>query len=266
MQKYIEIFKYEMKNVIRDKMTLMMIVYPFLMIFISSYLIPKILESVDTNSIQAKYASLIMFITLISMGTFIIIALFAFVLLDRKDEKTLYSISATPLSVTGYIKFQATYYFILSVISNLLILIGTKLLAKDAYSYTIMGNTVDLFGNLTYDKIIIFSIVSSLYMPALALLLSAISNNKIEGFAYMKFSGFLILIPILLVLDTFNGGLQYILGITPNFWSIKGLMVTVMPENDANMNFWLYMLIGTIYGIILIIPSYKFFIKRALRT
>lgn len=266
MQKYKEMLKYELKNIFRDKMTLTILLMPVAILLLAAFLIPKILNSTDSNSAQAMVGSIIAFITLISMGTFLIASLLAFVLLDRKDEKTLNTIAATPLSVSGYIKFQAVYNYILTIIMNLILLIGLKLFANDSYSFIANGSTFYLFGDLTYDKIIVFSIVSGLYMPALGLLLSGLANNKIEGFAYVKMSGFLIVIPILIVLQSFSGGLQYVLGIAPNFWAIKGLLVTVMPSNSSDMNFWLYMLIGAVYGLSINIPAYKFFIKRAMRS
>lgn len=266
MIKVLNLFKFELKNIVRDKMTLYMLVMPFILLAASSFIIPRTLNGNDLASAGAKYGSLITFIFLISMATFIVAALLSFVLLDRKDEKTLYTIAATPLSVGGYIKFQAMYNYILTVFMNLVVLIGTKVLASDAYSYELNGQIINMFGNLGYDKIIIFSFVSGMYMPALGLLVGAISNNKIEGFAYVKMTGFLMFIPLLLILDTFSGGMQYVLGISPNFWAIKGLMITVLPSNEADMSFAWYMIIGALYGAIINIPAYKFFIRRALRV
>ena len=74
---------------------------------------------------------------------------------------------------------------------------------KEFSEYFYDNVTVRMFQDLTYGKIIVFSIVASLYMPALGLLLGGLSKNKIEGFAYMKSSGFLIFIPLLLLFDAF---------------------------------------------------------------
>jgi fluoroquinolone transport system permease protein len=263
MRKYIEIFKFEMKNIVRDRMTLTMLIFPVIMLFFSAFLVPALLKRAEGNETAMMYASIISFITFISIGTFLIGSLMSFVLLDRKDEKTLHTIAATPLSVKGYVNFMAVYHYIITVIMNLIVLIGTKAIAGGAYSYTIGGITVNLFAGLSYGKIIAYSFVSALYMPALGLFLSGLSGNKIEGFAYMKFSGFLIFIPILIIFKAFSGGGQYILGIAPNFWSIKGLLASVMPDNKADINFWLYMLFGALYSAVLCVLSYKFFLKRS---
>lgn len=265
MKKYYSILKYEMKGIFRDKMTLMMLMYPFFILILSAFLIPRLLPSADSPA-AAMYGSMIAFIMFMSMGAMIIAILLAFVLLDRKDEKTLFTIASTPLTVGGYLRFQATYHYIIALIVNLVVLIGTKLLASDAYTFETSGITVNLFGNMTYDKILVFSIVGALFVPGFGFILGALGKNKIEGFAYMKSSGILFLLPILLVLNAFRNEVQYALGLAPNFWAIKGLLVTVMPENQADMNFWLYMLVGAIYSIALNIAGYKFFIKRSLRV
>ncbi len=266
MRKYGQILKYEMKNIVKDKMTLMMFVYPPLMLVFSVLLIPKLLESAEGNQTALMYGSIISFLFFISIGTFMTGVLYAFVLLDRKDEKTIHTIAVTPLSVAGYIRFLSIYKYILTVLMNIVILVGTKLLASDAYSYTLGGITVNLFGDLTYGKIMVFSFVSALFMPAIGLFLSGLANNKIEGFAYMKMSGFLIFIPILMVFSAFDGNLQYVLGIAPNFWAIKGLYVSVIQRSESDLSFFMYMLIGALYSILLLFPSYKFYIRRSMRT
>lgn len=266
MNKYTNTLKFELKSIVRDKMTLLMLLFPLMILILSTVVIPNLLKSTDNASPAAIYGSLFAFIMFVSFGTIMIAALLAFVLLDRKDDKTLFTIATTPISIGGYLKFQATYHYLLSVLFNIIILIGTKLIASDAYVYEMGGITVNLFGDLTYPKILVFSFISSMYIPAYGFFLGAIANNKIEGFAYIKFSGFLIMIPLLLVLQTFSDGLQYVLGITPNFWSIKGLLISVMPSNEWDISFWLYMLIGGIYSLGLSIPAYKYFIKKSIHN
>ena len=100
-------------------------------------------------------------------------------------------------------------------------------------------------------------------MPTLALFQAAFAKNKVEGFAYIKCTGMLALIPIPLVLDAFQGELQYVLGIFPNFWAIKGLMQELFPMgNDANLSYPLYLLIGAVYSAVLLILMYRLFLRK----
>lgn len=45
----------------------------------------------------------------------------------------------------------------------------------------------------------------------------------------MKGTGIVALVPALMILETFQGGLQYVLGIFPNFWAVKGMLLELMP-------------------------------------
>jgi len=266
MSKYLNIVKFELKTIFRDKMTMMFMIMPLFMLALSAFAIPALLDNTTGNQSTAKYGTIIAFVTFVSMGVFLLAANLQFVLLDRKDERTLFTIAATPLSVKGYVTVQIVYHFVLAVLMNIIVIGGTKLFASDSYTFMVGEVTVRMFQDMSYGKIIIFSIVSALYMPAFGLLLAGVSKNKIEGFAYMKSSGLLLFIPLLLLIDTFNGGLQYVLGIAPNFWSIKALMTTVMPAGSADINFWWYMLIGALYSAALTVPAFKFFIKRSLNV
>jgi hypothetical protein len=51
----------------------------------------------------------------------------------------------------------------------------------------------------------------------------------VEGFAFIKATGIVTLVPMLLVLDSFRDGLQYALGVLLNFWAIKGIMNELFP-------------------------------------
>lgn len=72
------------------------------------------------------------------------------------------------------------------------------------------------------------------------------------------------MVPALMILETFQGGLQYVLGIFPNFWAVKGMLLELMPvQNQANLSYPLYLLIGGAYNVILIVVAYRLFLKKA---
>ena len=78
-------------------------------------------------------------------------------------------------------------------------ILGIKWLANEAYSFT-FGSYTFGFKNLSYGHIIYFSIVSSLLVPAVGTLIASIAKNKIEGFAFMKSGGILVMIPALVLI------------------------------------------------------------------
>ena len=152
------------------------------------------------------------------------------------------------------------YVYILSALSIIIVIAGTKLLATD--QYVMYG--VNLLDNINIGHMITFSLVAALFAPALALFQAALAKNKVEGFAIIKLTGMTALIPILMAMDTFSGGMQYILGVFPNFWSLKAMMNILFPTDASlNLNFYAYNAIGLVYNLFILLLSYKFFIKKA---
>jgi fluoroquinolone transport system permease protein len=103
-----------------------------------------------------------------------------------------------------------------------------------------------------------------LFPPALALFQGAFARNKVEGFAFIKGTGILAMVPALMILDAFQGGMQYVLGIFPNFWAIKGTLLQLLPNSDsANLSTATYFLIGVAYNLFILFAAYRLFLRKA---
>lgn len=261
MKQLLYLLKYESKTIVRDPINLYMALFPFIILALASFVFPRIFKSIDPSEVATlQMTTLLLLVIILSLGAFFLAAMATFLLLEHKDESTLHTIAVTPLGISGYIKFKMSYIYILGVISTIIVLLGTKLIAGDQY---VIGD-VSLFDQIGFIKIITFSLVSNLFTPTLGLLLASLAKNKIEGFAFIKGTGLIALLPALLILETFQGGLQYLLGIFPNFWAIKGMMQVLYPvENSANLNFTMYLIIGFIYNVVVLVAAYKLFLKKA---
>ena len=261
MNKYLSLLNYEAKTIFRDPINLYMSLFPIIMLILSSFVFPMVFELIDPmQGIWLKVTILLMLIVILAFGQFFLAAMATFLLLEHKDENSLNSIAVTPVGISGYLKFKLAYIYIMSVVGIIIILLGTKLIAGDKYN--IMG--VSLFGNIGMSHIIFFAIVNGLFTPSLSLLQSALAKNKVEGFAIIKGTGILALVPALMVLEAFQGKMQYVLGVFPNFWAIRGMFLKFMPfEMGTNLNFSIYLLIGGVYNIILLIFAYRLFLKKA---
>lgn len=261
MKKYFNLLKYELKTIYRDYFQLVMIIFPFVILLMAIYLFPLIIDSLAVSPEVIKYVIILLVIMLMSFGVFLIGAMGSFLLLEHKDEKTINTIAVTPLGVNGYLRFKIVYVYCFALISILIVLIGLKLFAKDYY----MINGVSIFDNLSYVMIIAHSIVAALVAPALSLLQATFANNKIEGFAIMKFSSMIAMAPMIMVMDTFRGKLQYVLGVFPNFWAIKAIVNVIYPNNDpSNMSFYLYLLFGLILSFLVLTLCYRMFKKKVI--
>jgi hypothetical protein len=80
----------------------------------------------------------------------------------------------------------------------------------------------------------------------------------------MKSSGLIIMLPLLTLLNAFMDWKQYLLGILPNFWTIKPLLNLVLSlDSSSNLPFYGYMIIGGAYALGLSLLAYRMFLKRA---
>jgi len=265
MQKYMALLKYELKTIFKDSMGLFMMFYPLLMLFITGFLLPEILARTTTPDSNASAITLLIgFVVTLSIGGYIMGVMLGFSLLENKDENTLQNIAASPVRISGYTLFKTTYTYFLALIGNWVMVGGLKLIASSKYQVTYQSVTIGLLDQITWGHVAIYAFVSSLIVPAVALVVAAVAKNKIEGFAFMKSGGLVIMMPLLALLNVFLDWKQYLLGIFPNFWYVKPLLnIALSLEQEANMSFYLYMVIGAIYTIGLSFLTYRLFMKKA---
>ncbi|NLO10052.1 MAG: hypothetical protein GX129_09340 [Clostridiales bacterium] len=257
MGRYLFLLRFEAKNIFRDSINIYMCVFPLVILMLASFVFPRILDRME--GIGLEITMMIMLIIILIFGSFFLAAMATFLLLDNKDDNTLNTVAVTPIGTSGYIIFKMTYIYIMTVISTIIILWGTKLIAGDRYS---IGG-VSLFDRLNLFQIIVFAFAAGLFTPAMALFQSAMAKNKIEGFALIKGSGMIAMVPALMIMNTFEGGMQYVLGIFPNFWAVKGLMMELIPNNNsANLSFFVYIFIGAVYNILILVVTYRLFLKK----
>ncbi len=260
MNKHLSLMRYEARTLVRDPFQLLMLLFPFLMLSLSVLAFPAIIRSIgEGNEAAAKITMLLLLIMIMSFGTLITGAMGSFMLLEQKDEKTINTIAVTPIGISGYLVFKLIYLYILAATSIMLVMFGTGYFAKEAYS---IGG-ISLFDNIETWQLLVYSFVAALFAPALALLQASLAKNKVEGFALVKGTGIIALLPMLIILDSFKGGLQYVLGIFPNFWSTKALFNELMGTSSASdLDFIWYMVIGAVYSLVILVVSYKIFIKK----
>lgn len=265
MKKYMSLLKYEFKTILKDSMNAVILVYPLIVLFITAFLLPGIVDkTMDSTADDATISLLIGFTLSLALGGFIMGVLLGFSLLENKDENTIMNIQATPVELSGYTMFKIIYVYVLAIFSNIIMVGGLKLFASDKYVVDYGNATVHLLDAISYGQIIVFALVASLIVPTIALILASIAKNKVEGFAFMKSGALFILIPMLALLNAFQDGKQYILGLLPNFWTIKPLLNEALGlSNGSDLSFYGYLGIGVVYSLILSAVCLRLFLKRA---
>ena len=135
MSKYLSLLRYESKTIVRDPMNLYMCLFPIVMLFLASFVFPLIFESADLlQETMLKAAMLLLLVVILAFGSFFLAAMATFLLLEQKDEHTLHTIAVTPVGAGGYLRFKMAYIYVMSVLGNTVILLGTKLLAGHRYT------------------------------------------------------------------------------------------------------------------------------------
>ncbi len=256
MKKFIDLLGYELKNLTRDSMTMILIVYPIMIVLIGSYIIPMVLEQFGEDGVQSSIVGLVIVIIFASIAPFITGAMLGFNILDHRDENTLDTIRVTPLSLKGYMRFKSIYAYVLCVMASFVTVYGVKVLSGDRY--TVQG--FNFFDQLSVGMTLTYALVAGLFAPMFGLFLGGVAKNKIEGFAYMKTFGIFAVLPGLLVINALQDWKQYLLGVIPTFWPVKGLMVHAsLLNNTSDLPVWGYHSIGVIFMAGLTIVCYRYF-------
>ena len=231
------LMKFEFKNLIRDRMTAMLLVYPIMVGFLGKYLLEN--QNFDENGIN------LLVVTLTIISGMIFGSMAGFSILDDRDDNVFLSIQISPMNVRFYVWFKVVFIYVLSVLANLLIFI-------------IMGGL-----GLELLDFILISMLIELQVPNNAFLINDLSNNKVEGFIAMKGSGFLIIFPI--VSFFFLDWKEWLFAFAPAFWGAKAVQVSLFAKYidsglvNMNLNFWMYLGIGFVYNLILIYVMYNVF-------
>jgi fluoroquinolone transport system permease protein len=232
--------KFETKNLIREKMTMVMLLWPLIIGWLIKYLID---EGVIEGQVLGVLAMMIALLAGFAYG-----AMAGFSLLDDRDDQVFASIQISPVSLTWYIWFKICFVYVLAVLAGFFMIWITGALP------------------LTNGEVWLVSALSALQVPIVAFLVNAFAKNKVEGFVTMKATGFLLLFPV--------GGFffldlkEWLFALAPAHWAAKAVQFSMLkPLIDAglvemNLNFYQYLGIGVVYNLVLIAGAYRIFKKN----
>jgi len=146
-----------------------------------------------------------------------------FLLLDEKDDQTLIALQVTPLSLSRYLAYRIA---IPVVLTSVMILVIFPLSGLSALPLT---------------HILIIGIVAAPLAPLFALYLAAFAQNKVQGFALIKLSGIVLLLPTFAFFIQSPWELAF--GLLPTYWLMKVYWLLESGQSDV----WMYVLVASIY-------------------
>ena len=230
----------EVKNLLREKLTAVMLLYPFLFGGLGKYLI-------DSEILQGQAAGVIAVILSIITG-FAYGAMAGFSLLDDRDDQVLVSIRISPVSLPFYLWVKIGLLYLMAVLGNFCVI-------------WLMGAIDTAAGNVWA-----ISLLSALQVPVTAFLINAFAQNKVEGFVAMKSSGFLLLLPAAAFF--FLDAKEWLFAVAPGHWAAKAVQYAMLQPHieaglaEMNLTFSRYIGIGFVYNLLLVLLSYKLFLRK----
>lgn len=156
-------------------------------------------------------------------------AIIGFVMLDQRDDRSLTSILVTPLPLR-------TYLF-------------CRLLIPLLFSFAVSVLIVELSGlcRIPLWGAVLAALASAAMGPVFCLFFAAFAANKVQGFALMKASGILFVPPVVAWFVPSNW--QWLFGLIPLYWPAKVFWMIA----DGSAWFWIPLLAGALYQVVLII-------------
>lgn len=234
------ILKSELRNIFRDSMYIFFMVYPVIMGVAGYFLVPYLRETLAPGNIIPEITVMLF----ILMTGYMFGALTAFTLLDDKDDNVLMSLKITPVSVKLYVTFKLAISFIFGFIATLVIILATDFLP---------GSSLWI--------ILMISILGALQAPGVALIVNSFANNKVSGFAIMKMSGLILMVPIIAFFV--QSWQEVFLIFAPGFWSARLIQMELITALETNFSVMVYFIFGVIYNILFTYLFMKLFSKRS---
>lgn len=224
------------KSIGRDALLRWVILLPILIALMARWVLPALLKEVEAIvafDLLPYYRPLMAYVLLLLVPNLVGFVT-GFLLLDQRDDRTLYALQVTPLSLNGYLVYRLAMPVLLSFLLSLIVLPLSGLVP------------------LRWPLLLIAAISAAPMAPIFALTLAAISQNKVQGFALMKMSGIVLLPPLAAYFIESNWHL--LLGLVPTYWPAKTLWTAQAWVNGGSPGLLpFYFLAGLAYQILFLL-------------
>ncbi|WP_317899803.1 hypothetical protein [Aurantibacillus circumpalustris] len=197
MKKIILLTLNDFKHVFRDRMLIIFLFVPVLLICFAKYFIPYITDICP--AVRQFHPQIMMMGCIQTSVMFGFIT--GFIILEEKDENVLQAIRVLPISAGYFILYRFLFASFFSF--------------SGAYSMILL---VDLAWPGYWNGFLL-ALQYGLAAPFISLIISTYAKNKVEGLALFKGINLLIIIPILGFI--FPGTWRYFLSFIPMFWTYK---------------------------------------------
>jgi fluoroquinolone transport system permease protein len=209
----------DLRNLNRDSLLRLMVIYPWIIALLLRWVLPFMVEGfADQFDLRPYYGILTSFFSIMLMPQ-IFGCVIGFMLLDERDEGTLTVLQVTPLTLERYLTYKLAVPFIVAVIA--------------VYIFVPVVGLVQL----PYAPLLPIALVAALEAPMIALLLASLATNKVQGVAVMKGMSLIFIAPLIAYFTPQPWELLW--GIFPTYWPVRAFWALL--EGEA---WWPYVVVG----------------------
>ena len=231
MDRFIRLSLNDFKLIFRDKSLRIFLFMPVLIFIIILVYIPIL---------TSQYESVIPYIPLILMAATLQTStmfgfIYAIVLIHEKDMSVAKVYGVLPILKTGFVITRMVFPFVISSIFTFLLLV------------------IQPFHDISIGFNILLSILCGLFAPLLAVFVSILSKNKMEGLTWFKIINLFVTLPLVAF---FIPRYSDLFGILPTHWAFQSLDTIISGGNTL-----ILLAIGFFYTTILLIFSIRKFAR-----
>lgn len=186
----------------RDPLVQFMTVYPLILGLIMRLLVPWLLERLTLFDFAQFFVLIGSIAIAVVVGVFTASVL-SLVVLDEKDDGVLVALQVTPLPAAGFLAYRAALVVVLGCLASVLNMI-------------LMSNFLAL---PSWPDMALIALMSGLPTPFYALIITSMSQNKVQGMALIKVVGLFVVVPVAAYF--MPEPWQWLMGFAPSYWQAK---------------------------------------------
>jgi fluoroquinolone transport system permease protein len=220
----------DVHNVRRDPLLRWLVVLPLAAALAARWFLPSLLAQVETvmQIPLLPYYLPFMAYALLLLGPMLAGVVVGFLLLDQRDDRTLFALQVTPLSLNNYLAYRLALPVLIGLLLSLVVLPLSGLV------------------QLNLLHLLAVALAAAPLAPLFALFLAAFATNKVQGFAIQKGLGVVMLPPVIAYFVP--APWQWLFGLVPTYWPAQVLW----QAQSGSGQLWLYLGAGLlVQGLLL---------------
>jgi len=228
--------RFEIKNLLRDDMTRVMLFYPIMLGGLARLLLHR-------HLLTSQFAAATAVVLVILAAGFDFGMIAGFSLLDDRDNDVLVSIRISPVSVDLYVWVKVAFAFLMAVLAGAATILISGIFTAPA------------------PEMFLVALLAAMQVPINAFLVSTLAHDRAEGIAATKFTGILVLLPVLAWLLT--DWKQWLLAFVPGFWPTKAIqsLGLTASQTPPPLEFNTYIGVGFLWCFLAALVSFILFRK-----